>query len=199
MSRRVVTAILSCLILHAETKGQMHAPVASQLCSEVIIFDSHPLSTLAVSVRRKIREAVKFDVLAILHDPGMGLEMKWQDVKLDAVQISHDMKGDSLYAVHWGIPQFGVNGAVWIVELEANQVRNIGPRTGTRSSGWSLSGWGMQVLSTSDKRYPDLMFASKGFRGGGGSEAEAVCAQKAGSTYTSVACPAGCFDQLNSR
>jgi hypothetical protein len=196
MSRHIVTAILSCLVLHAETKDQMKVPISSHLCSEVIMFDSHPLSTLPVSVRRKIREAVRSDVLAIVHDPGMGLQMQWQDVRLDAVQISHDTKGESLYAVHWGMPEFGVNGAVWIVELDGNEARNIGPRTG---SSWPFSGWGMQVLSTSDERYPDLMFASKGFHEGGGAEAEAVCAQKTGSTYTSVACPAGCFDQLNSR
>ena len=163
------------------------------------MFDSHPLTALPVSVRPKIREAVRPEVQAIIHDPGMGLEMKWQDVKLDAVQISHPTKGKSLYAVHWGIPQFGVNGAVWVVELEANEARNIGPRAGSRSPGWSFSGWGMQVLSTSDKRYPDLMFAAKGFHEGGGAEAEAVCAQKTGSTYTSVVCPVGCFDRLNSR
>jgi hypothetical protein len=55
---------------------------------------------------------VKADVLAIVYDRGMGLKMKWQDVKLDPVQISHHTKGESLYVVHWSIPQFGVNGAV---------------------------------------------------------------------------------------
>jgi hypothetical protein len=42
----------------------------------------------------------------------------------------------------------------------------------------------MQVLSSSNKPYPDLMLASKEFHEGGGAGAEVVCAQKQGPIYT---------------
>jgi hypothetical protein len=73
----------------------------------------------------------------------MGMDTKWPDVKLDAIQIFQSPTGEGLYAVHWGHPQFGVNGAVWTVELERNRARNIGPASKTAGS---FSGWGMQVL-----------------------------------------------------
>jgi hypothetical protein len=79
------------------TENQMKVPIPRHRCSEVIMFDLHPLSALPVSIRRKIREAVRSNVLAIVQDPGMGSEMQWHDARLDAVQISRGTKGESLY------------------------------------------------------------------------------------------------------
>jgi hypothetical protein len=196
MNRQVLTAILSCALSLADANGQTKGSPPRSLCSEVSMFDEHPITSLPVSVHRRIREALHIDILAIVHDPGMGIDTKWPDVKLDAIQILQYPTGGGLYAVHWGHPQFGVNGFVWIVELEKNRARNIGPASKTAGS---FSGWGMQVLPASDDGYPELMFASKGYHEGGGAEAEAVCARKTGSTYNFAACPVGCFDQLNAR
>jgi hypothetical protein len=154
------------------------------------MFDEHPITSLPVNIQQRIREALHVDILAIVQDPGMGIDTKWPDVKLDAIQIFQSPTGEGLDAVHWGHPQFGVNGAVRIVELERNRARNIGP---TSKTAGSFRGWGMQVLPASDGGYPELMFASKGYHEGGGAGAEAVCARKAGSTYNLSACPVGRF------
>ena len=43
------------------------------------------------------------------------------------------------------------------------------------------------------------MIASKGFKTGGGAEAENLCMGKRGPYYEQVACPATCHHNLNSR
>src|ERR1017187_381001 len=195
--KALLIVTLSCLIWHAGAQGQRKPSTSNHPCGELTMFDSHPLTDLALGVQRQLREAVRPDILAIIHDPGMGIDTKLRDIKLDAVQIPRPAKTGSLYAVHWGDARFGVNGGIWIVEVKvkANRARNIGPQ----NPGWSFNGMGMQVLSSSNEPYPELMFASKGFHEAGGPEAEAVCTQKQGPTYTSASCPVGCSARLNAR
>ena len=127
------------------------------------------------------------------------MEIKPDDARLYAIEIPHRKSIGRLYAVSWNNPLFGVNAPIWIVEVEADRAHEIqlGPSPGSKEA-W-FSGWAMEVLPPFDKPYPDLMFASKGYRSGGGAEAEAVCVARQGSGYTEIACPPGCFERLNAR
>jgi hypothetical protein len=189
MIRQLLAVILSVILCLVRAGGQekMSAPSAS--CSQVLDFD-HPITSLPRSVQRKIREALRPAIDSIIHDPGMGIDDdNWRDAKLYAIQILRDAEGNGLYAVSWQHPQFKVNSAIWIVEVKKNGTRNIG----------EFGGWGMHVFPGSNDGSPELMFAKKGYREGGGAEAQPACARKSGFTYTSVACPKQCADQLNSR
>jgi hypothetical protein len=190
-------SFLSCLSFHSGVQGQAAPHDASPRCSAVKIFDSQPLSALSSSVQRKIRYALRPSILAIIGDPGMGMEVKWQEVKLEAIQISRPTNHDRLYVVHWGDRQFGVNDAIWIVEVKPDGARNLVAPPGAANPESSFSGYGMRVLSPRGTPYPEIVFAAKGFRKEGGPEAEPDCVQKIGEFYKSTPCPADCFHNLN--
>lgn len=165
------------------------------VCSKIIVPNQHTFPALPPSVQQEIRSAVKPDVLATIHDPGMGIDTKWSEVQLDAVKIGNS--GSKLYAVFWRDKQFGVNGAIWIVEVTATGARNLsdshhGPMG-------SASGFGIGTLPSSSDQYPKIVVASKGYKTGGGAEAEATCLRKIGDFYEPQPCPATCKENLNSR
>lgn len=127
----------------------------------------------------------------------MGIETKWSDVQLDAVKISKSEGMRGLYVVYWRDKQFGVNGAMWLVEVTASGARNLsdshqGPMGGA-------SGFGIGILPSSSDEYPDIVIASKGYKLAGGAEAEADCLHKVGDLYEPHSCPATCKENLNSR
>ena len=189
MIRQLLAVFLSVILCLVRAGGQEKMPTLSASCSQVLDFD-HPITSLPRGVQRKIRETLRPAIDSIIHDPGMGIDdVNSRDAKLYAIQILRDTEGNGLYAVSWQHPQFKVNSAIWIVEVKKNGTRNIG----------SFGGWGMHVFPGSNDGYPELMFAMKGYREGGGAEAQPACARKPGFTYTSVACPKQCADQLNSR
>jgi hypothetical protein len=101
--------------------------------------------------------------------------------------------------VSWEDSSFGVNGAVWIVELAGEGARNLVPVENKRSPGFALGGFGFTVLSSSSSAYPEIMIASSGFKDGGGAEAEATCVRKGTQYYETTACPVGCKEALNNR
>lgn len=165
------------------------------------MLDSRPFSVLSTSVKSEIRKALAPDILAFAKATGISREdgFDLDKVRLDALQIPVNNKKNKLYIVHWGDMLFGVNGAIWIVEVNSHKGRNlIAPDEG-RNRGRSFSGWGMQTLSSENGSYPELMFASKGYYAGGGAKADAQCVRKVGAFYKINTCPAGCDDNLNSR
>jgi hypothetical protein len=189
MIRQLLVVILSVILCLVRAGGQEKMPTPSASCSQVLDF-GRSITSLPRSVQQNIREALRPAINSIIRDPGMGIDdVDWRDAKLYAIQIRRETGENSLYAVSWQHPQFKVNSAIWIVEVKKNGTREIG----------SFGGWGMHVFPQSNDGYPDLMFAMKGYREGGGAEAQPVCVRKPGSTYTSVACPKQCADQLNSR
>ncbi|WP_263368306.1 hypothetical protein [Edaphobacter bradus] len=189
------------LLVEMQGYGQALSKKAEALCSNVTMLDSKPFSALPVNVRTEIRKALTPDILAFAKatDISMQEAFNLQKVSLDAIQVPMTTKTSKLYVVHWGDALFGVNGAIWIVEVNSQGARNlIAPDEGM-NRGRSFGGWGMQVLSDASGPYPELMFASKGYHAGGGAEAEAECVRKIGAFYKSVACPVDCFDNLNNR
>jgi len=199
MKRWASIILCSCFMLQHEADAQTADVRINDLCSNVTMLDAQPLSSLTSGVRQEIRRALKSDILSIINDPGMGLDVKLQDVKLDAIRVTRRGEGDGLYVVHWGYSQFGVNGMVWIVEVKAHRATNLVTPTRLRNAGRAFGGWGMQIISHQRDRYPEIMFPSKGYRQDGGVEAEAECVHKSGTFYETMACPTDCIHNLNAR
>jgi hypothetical protein len=197
MSRKILAAILCGVlcVLHASGQDKMLTPSAS--CSQVSTFD-RPIMSLPSGLQQAIRDALRPAINSVIQDPGMGIDdVGWRDAKLYVIQVRGDKEGTGLYAVSWEHPQFKVNSAIWIVEVKKSGARNIGPQV-ARIVG-STGGYGIHIFSGSNELYPELMFAAKGFREGGGAEGLPGCFRNLGRTYTSVACPTDCAAQLNSR
>ena len=189
------------LLVEMQGYGQALSKKAGALCSNMTMLDSKPFSALPVNVRTEIRKTLTPDILAFAKATDISMEegFNLQKVSLDAIEVPMTIKTSKLYVVHWGDALFGVNGAIWIVEVNSHGARNlIAPDEGT-NRGRSFGGWGMQTLSNASGPYPELMFASKGYHARGGAEAEAECVRKIGAFYNSVACPVDCFDNLNKR
>jgi hypothetical protein len=55
-----------------------------------------------------------------------------------------------------------------------------------KAKGFSLGGFGVEVLSAYTEQYPEVLIASSGFKDGGGAEAEDTCVRKRGSHYEPV-------------
>lgn len=179
-------------------QSQPASPPAAP-CSNVTNLGYQPLSTLPRSIQAQIRQAVRPAVLAIINDPGMGMaDTKWNDIPLEAIKITQLAESGGLYVISWGDSSFGVNEAIWIVELERTGARNLLDSQTSRSSRSFVSGFGIEVLSQTTGQYPEIMVASKGF-GPGGAEAEATCLHKVGDFYEPLACPAECHQNLNAR
>ena len=191
------------ILLFSEMRGyaQILSTKVVTLCSSVTMLDSMSFSALPASIKTEIRKALTPDILAFAKATGIDMEegFNLQKIGLDAIEVPMTTTKSRLYVVHWGDALFGVNGAIWIVEVNSHGARNlIAPDEGT-NRGRSFSGWGMQTFTNESEPYPELIFASKGYRASGGAEAEAGCVRKVGAFYKSVACPVGCFDNLNKR
>jgi len=182
-------------------KAQTLARKSALPCSDVTMLDSQPLTALPPAVQEEILSALKPSILSFAKATADNLDedLRLHKIHLDALQISQTDPSGALYVVHWGLPEFGVNGAVWIVEVNSHGARNLIAPGNETVGKRSFGGWGMQVLSRQDPHYPQIMLASKGFAQGGGAEAEASCARKVAGFYKLMACPAGCFKNLNAR
>jgi hypothetical protein len=184
-------------------QGDAWTPDGSKLrapCTDVRTLRDHSLSELPLVVQSAVRAAVRLSIQAIINNKTMGLEgTKASNVPLDAIQLGRPTRGSLLYAVSWADSTFGVNGAIWIVEVFPGGAKNlVEPKPG-QAKGFSLGGYGVEVLSVDTESYPEVMIASSGFRDGGGTEAEDTCVRKRGSHYEQVPCPASCHKSLNAR
>src|ERR1700689_1204574 len=156
-------------------KAQTLARKSALPCSDVTMLDSQPLTALPPAVQEEILSALKPSILSFAKATADNLDedLRLHKIHLDALQISQTDPSGALYVVHWGLPEFGVNGAVWIVEVNSHGARNLIAPGNETVGKRSFGGWGMQVLSRQDPHYPQIMLASKGFAQGGGAEAEA--------------------------
>jgi|HubBroStandDraft_1064217.scaffolds.fasta_scaffold88466_2 hypothetical protein len=181
--------------------GQTFDRSSVQPCSEVTMLSSQPLSALPSSIQEQILSALKPSILSFAKATAEDLEedFRLHKIKLDAIQVSQTGESGAVYVVHWGLAEFGVNGAVWIVEVNSQGARNLVASGNQAIGASSFSGWGMQVLSRKDPHYPEIMIASKGFARPGLPEARAECVRKIGSVYKMALCPTHCFRNLNSR
>jgi hypothetical protein len=64
--------------------------------------------------------------------------------------------------------------------------RNITQTRASQLRGFSLGGFGVTSLSPATERHLELMFASKGYKAGGGAEAEETCVQRRESQFFSL-------------
>lgn len=85
------------------------------------------------------------------------------------------------------------------VEIDPSGGRNLIRSLDTNAPGYSVGGFGIQVLSPPSEPYPEIVVACSGFKEGGGSEAQATCFKRANGFYGVAACPATCQRNLNSR
>jgi hypothetical protein len=193
---RILAPLLFCLSVTATALAQSLPHTSGNApCADMTVLDSRPLTSLPQRTQEQIRTAVKPAVEAIVRDPGMGLQdRKVDEIALNAFPVAKDSDSE-LYAVSWNDRSFGVNEPVWLVELKLNGAKNLLHET----RAFSLWGFGIAVLSTSETGHPEVMIASKGFKTGGGAEAENLCMEKRGLYYEQVACPATCHHNLNSR
>ncbi len=202
--------IFTAILLSATTALAQTAtsPPNKKVCSEVTRLDSPSLSETPSDVRGKILQALKPDIVAIVNDSGLGMDsttFRLQKLRLDAVSVGQVRSSKRLYAVHWGdngdgATIFGVNGMAWIVEVDSSGARNLVSPAHSTNPGRAFGAWGMQVLpGEGNDGYPEIMLASKGFREGGGAEAQAECLRMDGGFYKPTVCPPGCFENLNSR
>ncbi len=144
--------------------------------------------------------AVQPSIQAIVNNKATGMEgTAVEGVPLRAVRITRGTTDSTLYVVSWDDRSFGVNGAIWIVELTSKGARNLTQLRHDQSHGYSLGGFGFEVLSPKSEVYPEIMIASSGFKDGGGAEAEDMCFRKSGKYYENTVCPVTCHKTLNSR
>ncbi len=187
-------AFFSCNI----ALGQDHAG-AEKPCSYIEDLLGNPLRKLPKQTQSAMKEAIRPAFEVIAHDPGMGLENAEIDTaELNALPITKPTASGTLYVVAWDDHSFGVNGFNWIVEVTSHGARNLMPPPAPDLRVLS-GGFGVGVLAQRTARYPEVVFASKGFAAGGGAEAESVCFHKAGSFYQPFSCPATCQPNLNAR
>lgn len=193
--RLLMPLIASFVSLNAFGGSDPAAP-----CANVTMLSAGDFSALPIAARQRIRAAVRPSVEAIVSDKGMGMEGTDVDkVPLSAVQIGQGENASALYIVSWDDRSFGVNGTVWIVEVTRTGAKNLVRLGGERAAGYTLGGFGFEVLSPRSEPYPEIMIASSGFKDGGGAEAEAVCIRKKLKWYEDVACPVSCHKNLNER
>jgi hypothetical protein len=151
-------------------------------CKNVTMFRRGDIDSLPLSTSALLREAVQPSLQAIVSDKAMGLEgTDTRRVPLKAVLIGAVAQHHVLYMVSWEDSSFGVNGAIWIVELAGEGARNLVPVENKRSPGFALGGFGFSVLASSSSAYPEIVIASSGFKDGGGAEAEGrghMCSQR---------------------
>jgi hypothetical protein len=188
--------------------AQAIAKRSSLPCSNVTMLDdTQSMGALAPSTQAAILAALKPSILSFAQATAENLEedLRLHKIKLGAVLVSRIGESHAVYVIHWRLPEFGVNGAVWIVEVNSHGTRNLvapedGVGAGDGIGAGSFSGWGMQVLSRRDKHYPEIMFADgKGFAQDGISGAVVVCKRKVGGFYKSVPCPTHCLKNLDWR
>ena len=194
---RNLSAVTLFLTVGATMFAQAAARSSGKLpCADVTMLDSQPLASLPPKTQIQIRTAVRPAVESIVRDTGMGLRnTKVDGIPLSAIPLAKSTDRPVLYAVSWADSSFGVNAAVWIVEVAPDAAKNLTPA----SAAVSMWGWGFELLPGEDPSYPEVMIASKGFRAAGGAEAEALCMKKRGAFYESVACPSSCHHNMNSR
>ena len=187
-----VRLIALCLFLAAgETMKAQDNP-----CNNVQLLSSEPMSRLGPSVQVKLRHAVQPLIQTILDDPAMGSTDKKMKLRLDAMPLRPRFGESELYIVSWeGDNSLGVNAFNWIVELTPQGGRNLLSAHAAKVS----SGFGAEVLSTTTDQYPAIMIASKGYKEGGGAEAEEGCFREAGGLYEVTGCSVTCHDELNNR
>jgi hypothetical protein len=199
-----VSSLAFALYLAATSSSTGNAQIAKESrlpCSDVTMLNSQPLSALPPLIQEEILSALKPSILSFAKATADNLEedFRLHKIKLDALQVSQTDDSGALYVVHWGLSEFGVNGAIWIVEVNSHGARNLIAAGDETVGTGSFGGWGMQVLSRQDNHYPEIMFASKGFAQDGGAEAEGNCARRVAGFYKSVPCPADCLKNLNAR
>jgi hypothetical protein len=195
----LVAAGSLALIVQGETWTPKGAKLGAP-CTDVKTLREHSLSVLPLVVQSAIRAAVRPSIQSIVNNKAMGLDgTKASDAPLNAIQLGRPRRGSMLYAVSWEDSTFGVNGAIWIVEVFPGGAKNLIESNTEQSKGFSLGGFGVEVLSADTESYPEVMIASSGFKDGGGAEAEDTCMRKRGSHYEQVPCPASCHNSLNTR
>jgi hypothetical protein len=170
-------------------------------CSNVTMLVAQPQSALPSLLQQQILSALSPSILSFAKATAEDLEedLRLHKIVLNAIQIPRTGTSEPLYLVHWGLREFGVNEAVWIVEVNAHAARNLIAPGDQRVGKQALSGWGFQVLSVQDEKYPEIMIASKGFTRSGLPEAEAECVRKDANSYRPTPCAADCSRDLNSR
>jgi len=97
-------------------------------CSDVkVLEDSPPLGSLPSSIQKEILSALKPSILSFAKATAENLEedFRLHKIKLDTLRISETDDSGTLYIVSWGLAEFGVNGAVWIVEVNSHGARNL--------------------------------------------------------------------------
>jgi hypothetical protein len=195
----VVAAAITFLLIAVNSSGlaqPQDSLDATSPCSQVLVSGSQPLSNLPARVQTAIKKAVGPGVQGIIHDPGMGMsDTNPETVPLNAIEIARPSKSSVLYFVTWGDSSFGVNAFNWLVEVRPDGAVSLLSPGAQKLSG----GFGVGVLSPDMNGYPDVVIASKGFKEGGGAEAEEICLRKTGNHYDQMACPAMCHRNLNAR
>ena len=201
MLRHSLVACLGTLITVAHASAVPYGQAEEgRSCMNVTMLSSGDLDSLPLSTSVLLRKAVQPGLQATISNKAMGLEgTDIKRVPLKAVLIGTVAQHSALYIVSREDSSFGVNGAIWIIELAKKGARNLVPLRNKRSSGFELGGFGFSVLASSSSLYPEIMIASSGFKNGGGAEAEATCVRKGAQHYETTACPAGCKEALNSR
>jgi hypothetical protein len=203
-------AVALCLTAASLSDGNSQAVAkrSNLPCSNVTMLDdTQSMEALAPSIQAAILATLKPSILSFAHATAENLEedFRLHKIKLGVVLVSQIGESRAVYVIHWRLPEFGVNGALWIVEVNSRGARNLvapedGVGAGDGIGAGSFSGWGMQVLSRRDKHYPEIMFADgKGFAQDGSSGAVVMCKREIGGFYKSVACPTHCLKNLNWR
>jgi hypothetical protein len=197
---RVFAVALGCILairfVAPSAAEPQTRPKAASSCDHVELLSSHPLSALPNGTQDILQRSLRSKVLAITSDPKMGMsDADVAKARLKAIEIARPSKASALYVVAWEDNAFGVNGFNWIIEVKPSGATSL---LSDRASSIA-NGFGVKVLGNGAKSYPKIMIASKGFRDGGGAEAEPGCFRKIGRLYESTSCPVSCKDEVNNQ
>jgi hypothetical protein len=203
---RHYSGLLFCAFVTAQSGGLSAAIAqpssdAETRCTNVQNFGLDPITELPAPLQSRLRQAVAAGAKAIIANPGMGMQdTKLDGIPLNALKVAQLSSSASLFVVSWQDRSFGVNGFNWIVEITPSRATSLLQPWGPNLSGTSsTSGFGVEVLSQQKGGFPEMMFASNGFKVEGGAETEDSCMEKTGPFYRPVACPVACHQNLNAR
>ncbi len=164
------------------------------------------LGSFPSALRSSFKRALQKDIVAeakwVFSDPDWSNTVPL-DQALHMFRIPTPTSDKQLYIAWWYEPAIcGAHGncAMWLVEIDKGQARNLLAAGDPQNPGRTLgTGWGIGTKKDWQQPYPTLMTTAHGYRTPPaiGPETEVACYRNTGHSYVKSDCPVGCFESLN--
>lgn len=164
------------------------------------------LGSFPSAFRSSFKTALQKDVVAyakwVFPDPDWNNTVPL-DQALHIFRIPTPTSDKQLYIAWWyeqAICGAHGNCAMWLVEIDKGQARNLIAADDPQNPGRTLgTGSGIGTKKDSQQPYLELMTTAHGYKPppAVGPETEVACYRHAGHSYVKSDCPVGCFPSLN--